>query len=477
MRNLSLLTDLYEFTMANGFQAELAHDRATFDIFYRNVPDHGSFVIAAGLAQVLDALRQFHFDADDIDYLRSLHLFSADFLAQLTDFKLDCSITAIPEGTPVFPREPLITVTGPLVQAQLLETLLLNILNHQSLIATKARRICAAAGNRPVMEFGARRAQGPDAAIYGSRAAIIGGCSSTSNVLAAKEFGIPAAGTMAHSWIESFPSELDAFHAWAKLYPDNCALLVDTYDVLQSGVPNAITVFRELAATGHKPVGVRIDSGDITTLAHKTRALLDAAGFPEAKITASNALDEQVMSSLLSEGAPIDNFGIGEMLITSASSPVLSGVYKLAATEHDGQLIPKIKVSGTRSKTTLPGIKAVYRLYHKGTTQAFADLIALADEDIEALSSMPVINADPLATQKDAFLTDVEAHGLQEVFDLHATPHEETDVFAIQAFSKQRLAELPAATKRLVNPDTYCVYITPALAKLQSDLIEQHRAR
>ena len=474
MRNLSLLTDLYEFTMANGFQSELPNDRATFDIFYRKVPDQGSFVIAAGLAQALDALRDFHFDAADIAYLRELKLFSPEFLALLANFQLDCSITAVPEGTPVFPREPLLTVTGPLVQAQLLETLLLNILNHQSLIATKARRICTAAANRPVMEFGARRAQGPDAAIYGSRAAIIGGCSSTSNVLAAKAFAIPAAGTMAHSWIESFPDELTAFRAWAKRYPDNCALLVDTYDVLQSGVPNAITVFRELAASGHTPIGVRIDSGDITTLARETRTQLDAAGFPAAKITASNALDEQVIASLLAEGAPIDNFGIGEMLITSASAPVLSGVYKLAATEHDGQLIPKIKVSGSRSKTTLPGIKAVYRLYHRGSDQAFADLIALADEDIASMSAMQVINADPLATQKDAYLTQVTARGLQQVFDLH-TVREESDVFAIQAYSKQRLAELPAATKRLVNPDTYCVYITPELAKLQSDLIAQHK--
>lgn len=477
MRNLSLLTDLYEFTMANGFSSELSSDRATFDIFYRNVPDHGSFVITAGLAQVLDALRDFHFDASDITYLRGLALFSDDFLAQLEHFELDCSITAIPEGTPVFPREPMLTVTGPLVQAQLLETLLLNILNHQSLIATKARRICAAANGRPVMEFGARRAQGPDAATYGSRAAVIGGCASTSNVLAAKAFNIPAAGTMAHSWIESFPSELDSFRAWAKLYPDNCALLVDTYDVLQSGVPNAITVFRELAASGHKPVGVRIDSGDITTLAHKTRTLLDEAGFPEAKITASNALDEQVISSLLSEGAPIDNFGIGEKLITSSSSPVLSGVYKLAATEHNGQLIPKIKVSGTRSKTTLPGVKAVYRLYHKGTDSAFADLIALASEDIEHLNAMSVINADPLATTKETQLEDIEARPLQEVFDLQAAPREETDVFAIRDFSQKRLAELPKATKRLVNPDTYCVYITPALADLQTQLINAHKNR
>lgn len=474
MRNLSLLTDLYEFTMANGFASELDGDRATFDIFYRNVPDDGSFVIAAGLAQVLDALRNFSFDDSDIAYLTGLNLFSQDFLDYLRDFELDCSITAIPEGTPIFPREPLITVTGPLVQAQLLETLLLNILNHQSLIATKARRICFAAGKRPVMEFGARRAQGPDAATYGSRAAIIGGCASTSNVLAAKEFNIPASGTMAHSWIESFPTELDSFRAWAKLYPDNCALLVDTYDVLNSGVPNAITVFKELAAAGHEPIGIRIDSGDITVLARKARDMMDAAGFPNAKITASNALDEAVISSLTAEGAPIDNFGIGEKLITSASAPVLSGVYKLAATEHNGQLVPKIKVSATRSKTTLPSIKSVYRLYHKGTNEAFADIIALASESLPT-DGMDVINADPLATVTRDHVTDYDVRPLQEVFDLQGEPREETDVFKIQAYSKAKLAELPAATQRLVNPDTYCVYITPQLAQLQIDLEQAHK--
>ncbi|WP_155287319.1 nicotinate phosphoribosyltransferase [Lacticaseibacillus zhaodongensis] len=467
-RNLSLLTDLYEFTMANGFKQELGDDRATFDIFFRNVPDDGSFVVTAGLAQAVAALKNFHFDDSDVEYFRSLHLFSDDFLNYLHDFKLDCSVTAIPEGTPVFPREPLLTISGPLVQTQLLETLLLNIINHQSLIATKARRITYAAAGRPVMEFGARRAQGPDSATYGSRAAVIGGCASTSNVAAAKEFGIPAAGTMAHSWIESFPSELASFRAWAKIYPDNCALLVDTYDVLRSGVPNAILVFKELKKSGHKPVGIRIDSGDITVLARKARKMMDEAGFKDAKITASNALDESVITSLQADNAPIDNYGIGEKLITSSSSPVLSGVYKLAATEHNGKITPKIKVSATRSKTTLPGIKKVYRLYHNGHHHAFADIIALADEEI--VSGQRAYNSNPLATSKETVLDDFRAVPLQQTVDLSKTEPVTTDVFGIQAYSKQRLAELPHATKRLINPDTYTVYITKNLYDLQQKL-------
>lgn len=273
--NPEMLTDLYEFSMANGYCAALPHeDQAVFDLFFRTVPDHGSFVIAAGLQQVVEALRNFHFKDADISYLRSLKLYSETFLDYLKNMRLDCKVLALPEGTPVFPREPLLTVQGPLMQVQLLETLLLNIVNHQSLIATKARRITAAAEGRPVMEFGARRAQGPDASVYGARAAVIGGCSSTSNVLSAQQFNIPAAGTMAHSWVEAFPDELSAFKAWAKVYPDNSAFLVDTYDVLKSGVPNAITVFNELKAAGHHPVGIRIDSGDITQLAKQARQMV-----------------------------------------------------------------------------------------------------------------------------------------------------------------------------------------------------------
>lgn len=470
MRNLSLLTDLYEFSMANGFQKDMPDTRATFDIFFRKVPDQGSFVIAAGLQQIIDAL-PFSFTPADIDYFRSLHLWDEDFLNFLAHFKFDCHLRAIPEGTPVFPRESLLTVEGPIAQAQLLETLLLTILNHQSLIATKARRITFAAGNRPIMEFGARRAQGADSAIYGARAAVIGGAASTSNVLAGKLFAIPVAGTMAHSWIEAYPDELTAFRQWAKYYPDNSALLVDTYDVLTSGIPNAITVFKELRASGHEPVGIRIDSGDITSLSRQARKMLDEAGFPKAKITISNALDENIIESLLHQGAPIDNFGVGEKLITSASSPVLSGVYKLAAIEQNGQLIPKIKISDSREKVTIPGKKQVYRLYHQGTHEAFADVIALADEPIAEQHELNVFDSNPLSVRKIQKLTQFDAKPLLKPVDLK---QKTVSPLTIQDFSKQCLAELPNETKRLTNPDTYHVYMTTKLANLQNELIDEN---
>lgn len=471
MRNLSLLTDLYEFSMANGFQHDLPDTQATFDVFFRNVPDDGSFVITAGLQQVIEALRNFKFSDSDLDYLQKLDIWDQQFIDYLANFKLNCQIKAIAEGTPVFPRESMLTVTGPIAQAQLLETIVLNILNHQSLIATKSRRLTYAANGRPIMEFGARRAQGPDSAIYGTRAAIIGGAKSTSNVLAAKKFGIPAAGTMAHSWIEAFPDELTSFRKWAERYPDNSALLVDTYDVLNSGVPNAITVFKELHQNGHEPVGIRIDSGDVTALSRQARKMLDEAGFPKAKITISNALDERIITSLLQQGAPIDNFGIGEKLITSASAPVLSGVYKLAAIEQYGQIYPKIKVSASREKLTIPGRKQVYRLYHAGTKQAFADLIALDTEDIVNSSKLSVFNSNPLRVNQDHQLTDYDAEPLLQSVSLNVTPDD--SVQSIQKFSQTKLAELPQATQRLINPDNYPVYMTAALNKLQTELLNQ----
>lgn len=470
MRNLALLTDLYEYSMANGFLQQLPKDRATFDIFFRRVPDEGSFVIAAGLQQVVGELQKLHFDASDVAYFKQLKLYDEAFIDYLANFKLDCEITAVPEGTPIFPREPLMTVEGPLVQAQMLETLVLNILNHQSLIATKARRINYAAAGRPVMEFGARRAQGPDSATYGARAAIIGGCNSTSNVLAAKQFQIPVAGTMAHSWVEAFDDELTAFQKWAEIYPDNSALLVDTYDVLKSGIPNAIKVFQQLVATGHQPVGIRIDSGDIGYLTKKARQMLDQAGFMQAKITVSNALDENVITALLQEQAPIDNFGIGEKLITSSSSPVLSGVYKMAAIERDGRIIPKIKISGSREKITLPGRKRTYRLFYLGTDKAFADVIALADERIDG-RPLEVINSDPLSVKNPIVIQDFDARELQQTVNLEQST--DKSVFEIQRFSKGRLAQLPDETQRLTNPDRYMVFMSKSLADLQQALLDQ----
>lgn len=471
MKNLALLTDLYEYSMANGFQHYLPQTRAVFDVFFRKVPDKGGLVVAAGLQQIVEQLQNFNFSADDLEYFRSLKLWGEDFLQFLANFKLDCQISAVPEGMPVFPREPLITVSGPIAQAQLLETLILNIFNHQSLIATKSRRMTQAAQGKPIMEFGARRAQGPDSALYGTRAAVIGGASSTSNVLAAKKFHIPAAGTMAHSWIEAFPDELSAFRKWAALYPDNAALLVDTYDVLQSGVPHAIQVFQELQAQGHQPLGIRIDSGDIASLTQKSRALLDEAGLTSVKITISNALDENIITSLLQQQAPIDNFGIGEKLITSSSSPVLSGVYKLAAIEQNGQLIPKIKVSNDLAKLTIPGPKKVYRLYYEHTQEAFADVIALADEDVIHSERITVVNSNPLQLQKPVVLTNFVAQPLLHPLDFSQKHPVPTDVFAIQRTSQRWLDELPIETKRLTNPDIYPVYMTEALNKLQKDLI------
>ncbi len=474
MRNLSLMTDLYEFSMANGFQRDLPETKATFDVFFRNVPDDGSFVITAGLQQVIEALQNFHFSDEDLDYFKQLGIWDDKFLDYLANLKLTCQIKAIPEGTPVFPREPLLTVTGPIAQAQLLETIILNILNHQSLIATKARRLTYAANGRPIMEFGARRAQGPDSAIYGTRAAIIGGAKSTSNVLAAKKFNIPAAGTMAHSWIEAFPDELTAFRKWAERYPDNSALLVDTYDVLNSGVPNAITVFKELREAGHEPVGIRIDSGDVTALSLQARKMLDDAGFPKAKITISNALDERIITSLLQQGAPIDNFGIGEKLITSASAPVLSGVYKLAAIDQEGKTYPKIKVSASREKITIPGKKQVYRLYHKGTNQAFADLIASDNEDISSLSDISVFNSNPSSVNHKYHLTRFDAKSLLKKVDL--TDDAPLSLQAIQSDSQNKLDELPRATQRLINPDNYPVYMTETLNQIQADLLNEKTA-
>ncbi|MCI1857701.1 MAG: nicotinate phosphoribosyltransferase [Sporolactobacillus sp.] len=461
----AMLTDLYEFSMANGYLHALPATEGVFDVFFRHVPDDGGTVVLAGLEQVVDVLRHWHFSEKDVAYFRSLHLFSEDFLHYLATAKFTCSVWAIPEGTPVFPREPLLTVKGPLVQVQLLETLVLNIINHESLIATKARRICSAAGGRPVMEFGARRAQGPDAATYGARAAIIGGCSSTSNVLTARLFGVPAAGTMAHSWVEAFPSELESFQTWAKLYPDNCAMLVDTYDVLLSGVPNAIKVFRELKRRGHRPVGIRIDSGDIADLAIKARHMLDEAGFSEAKITASNALDEYAIEALWAKKAPIDNFGIGEKLITSATAPVLSGVYKMAAIEQNGRLIPKIKVSDSREKLTLPGRKQVYRLYRQ--ERAVADVIALAGETMNA--PLTVWSADPLVANERKQLDEFEAVPLQqEIFDRGRLVFPLPTLGRITAASRRQLNELSSAVLRLDHPERYSVLLTDGLKQLQN---------
>ena len=383
-RKLELVTDFYEFTMSNGYFAKNMNNvNAYFDVFFREIPDGGGYVIFAGLEQIIEYIQNLHFDEEDIIYLKSTNKFSDEFLNYLKNFKFSGDIWAVPEGTVVFPTEPLITVKAPLIEAQLLETMLLLLINHQSLIATKASRIVSAAKGRPVMEFGARRAHSIDAAVYGARAAIIGGCVGTSCTLTAQKYNVPASGTMAHSFIQSFDSEYEAFKAYAENYPDDCTLLIDTYDSLGSGINNAIKVFDEvLTPMGYRPKAVRIDSGDLSYLSKKLRVILDNAGYKDCKICGTNSLDEYVITSILDEGAKLDSFGVGENLITAKSNPVFGGVYKLSAIEKEGRIIPKIKVSNNTIKITNPGFKKTYRFYDKKTNKALADVIALHDEII-----------------------------------------------------------------------------------------------
>ncbi|KRL38868.1 nicotinate phosphoribosyltransferase [Liquorilactobacillus uvarum] len=471
-RNLSLLLDLYELTMANGFFREQPEKIGYFDLYFRKIPDKGGLVVYAGLAQVINYLDELHFSDSDIEYLKDLNIFDDAFLEYLHDFDFKCDVWSVEEGTPVFPNEPLLTVRGPLVQVQLLETMLLNIVNHESLIATKARRICMVARNRPVMEFGSRRAQGADAATYGARAAVIGGCSGTANVLSAKLFGLKPLGTMAHSWIQSFSSERAAFQAWMKVYPHNCLLLVDTYDVLKSGVPNAIRIFKELKKMGISDhIGVRIDSGDITVLTQKARKLLDDAGFKNATITVSNALDEDVIQNVLEEGASIDSFGVGEKLITASSDPVLSGVYKLVATQENDVITPKIKLSNTVEKTTIPGFKRLYRLYDE-EKRARGDLLCLDSEKVKESSN--IYNSDPNKTQHVKQLHSWQLKPLQvQIFKEGTLIYRTPKTMEIQAFSKKAIAELPSSCLRLKNPDIYDVYWTGQLKDLRLKMIEE----
>ena len=398
MRNLTLLTDLYQLTMGYGFYKHNKHEEeVVFDLFFRKNALI-TYSIAAGLEQAMDYLLNWHFDEEDIAYLRSLNLFDESFLAYLKNMRFTGDVYAVREGEPVFPGEPILTVKAPLIQAQFAETALLNIINHQTLIATKSSKICRVTqGRGVVMEFGLRRAQAPDAGIYGARAAVIGGCSSTSNVIAGKMFDVPVAGTMAHSWVMDYPSEYEAFRAYANSYPDNCLLLVDTYDTLRSGVPNAIKVFQELKEKGHKPKGIRSDSGDLAYLSKEARRMMDEAGFPEAIICVSGDLDERSINSLLQQGAKIDSWGVGTRLITSEDLPALGGVYKLAAVvEKDGTMTPKIKLSDNTAKITNPSFKNLYRLYDKDNGMAIADLITMHDEEID--ESKPLTLFHPVET-------------------------------------------------------------------------------
>jgi len=473
-----MLTDFYELTMANGYLLSGIKDRiAYFDMFFRRVPDNGGFAIMAGLEQFIQYIKELRFDEEDIEYLRSKEMFSEEFLDYLRDFRFECDVWAIPEGTPIFPYEPIVTVRGPVMQAQFIETMLLLSINHQSLIATKANRIVTAAQGRPVMEFGSRRAQGYNGAVYGARAAYIGGCVGTACTIADKEYGIPALGTMAHSWIQMFPSELEAFRAYARIYPDNCTLLVDTYNVLKSGVPNAIRVFNEeIVPRGYRPKGIRIDSGDITYLSRKARKMLDEAGFPDCAIVASNSLDEYIIRDILSQGACVDSFGVGERLITSRSEPVFGGVYKLVAVEEDGRIIPKIKVSENVEKVTTPGFKQVWRLFDRETGKAVADVITLHDEVIN--DNEPYEIFDPEYTWKRKTVTNFNAKKLMvKVFEKGRCVYESPDLNTIRDYCREQVDTLWEEVRRFENPHRYYVDLSQPLWDLRQKLLHEFAVR
>lgn len=476
--NLTMLTDFYELTMANGYLLSGIKDRiAYFDMFFRRVPDNGGFAIMAGLEQFIQYIKELRFDEEDIEYLRSKEMFSEEFLDYLRDFRFECDVWAIPEGTPIFPYEPIVTVRGPVMQAQFIETMLLLSINHQSLIATKANRIVTAAQGRPVMEFGSRRAQGYNGAVYGARAAYIGGCVGTACTIADKEYGIPALGTMAHSWIQMFPSELEAFRAYARIYPDNCTLLVDTYNVLKSGVPNAIRVFNEeIVPRGYRPKGIRIDSGDITYLSRKARKMLDEAGFPDCAIVASNSLDEYIIRDILSQGACVDSFGVGERLITSRSEPVFGGVYKLVAVEEDGRIIPKIKVSENVEKVTTPGFKQVWRLFDRETGKAVADVITLHDEVIN--DNEPYEIFDPEYTWKRKTVTNFNAKKLMvKVFEKGRCVYESPDLNTIRDYCREQVDTLWEEVRRFENPHRYYVDLSQPLWDMREKLLHEFAVR
>ena len=472
-RNLSMLVDFYEMTMGNGYLVHGQGEKTVyFDIFFRRVPDEGGYAIFAGLEQVIDYIRNLRFTDDDIEYFRSKNIFSDVFLEYLRNFKFSCDVYSVPEGTPVFPGEPLITVKGPAVQAQLIETMLLLSVNHQSLIATKASRIVRAADGRPVMEFGSRRAQGSDGAILGARASYIGGCCGTACTIADRDFRVPALGTMAHSWVQLFPSELDAFRAYADVYPDNCVFLVDTYNVLKSGVPNAIKVFEELDKKGYRPGGIRIDSGDIAYLSKKARKMLDNAGFADCKIVVSNSMDEYIIRDLLIQGAEIDSFGVGERLVTSKSEPVFGGVYKLTAIEENGQIIPKIKLSENASKITNPGYKKPVRLFCNETGKALADVILLNDEEID--ETKPYVIFDPEFTYKKKKLEGFTVENLQvPVFINGECVYTSPSIEEIRNYSKEQLSLIWDEVKRFENPHKYYVDLSEKLWNMKQKLLNE----
>ena len=475
-RNLTMLADFYEFTMANGYLENNMEDQiGYFDMFFRSIPDDGGFAIMAGVDQLIQYLKNLKFTNEDIQYFKSKKIFGEKFLNYLRDFEFTCDVWAIPEGTPIFPQEPLVIVRGPIVQAQLVETMVLLTINHQSLIATKANRIVRAANGRAVIEFGSRRAQGYEGAILGARAAYIGGCVGTANTIVDRDFDVPAMGTMAHSWVQMFPTEIEAFRAYAKTYPDNCLLLVDTYNTLKEGIPNAIKIFNEeVVSRGFRPKGIRIDSGDMAYLSKEARKLLDAAGFPDCKILASSGLDEYIIRELIMQGAKIDSFGVGERLITAKSQPIFGGVYKLTTVEKKGKITPTLKVSENVGKITTPGFKQIYRLFDKDTNKAVADVITLHDEIIDDSKDYEIFH--PLITWKKKTIRNFVAKKLLvQIFDKGNLVYDSPNVHEIKDYCKEQVDSLWEEVKRFEKPHEYIVDLSYDLWKIKDKLLKKHR--
>ncbi len=472
----SMVTDFYEFTMSNGyFETGKRDEIAYFDMFFRRIPDDGGFAIAAGLEQVIEYMRELSFDKEEIDFLRSKGIFSEGFLDYLENFKFCCDVYAVPEGTPIFPGEPILTVRGPSIQAQLVETMVLLTINHQSLIATKASRIVRAAQGRAVSEFGSCRVQGYSGAVLGARAAYIAGCVGTSNTLCDMLYGIPSNGTMAHSWVQNFSSEYEAFRAYAEIYPDNCTLLIDTYNVLKSGIVNAIKVFKEVVVPrGFRPRAVRIDSGDITYLSKKLREILDKNGFPDCKIMVSNSLDEYIIRDTIIQGAQIDMFGVGERLITSKSEPVFGGVYKLVAVEDEkGNILPKIKISENVEKITVPHFKKVYRFYSNETGKAMADFVTLHDEEVDDSKRYTLF--DPVHTWKSkTFENFTSINLLKPIFKNGELVYKSPRTVDIREYCLAQTDTLWDEVKRFENPHKYYVDLSPKLWEIKNNLLKKY---
>ncbi len=475
--NMTMLTDFYELTMMNGYLKNGLQDKiACFDLFFRSVPESGGFAICAGLQQMIDYLQNLSFADEDIEYLRNLHAFDDAFLDYLKNFEFKCDVWAIPEGTPIFPGEPIVKVIGPIMQAQMIETMLLVTINHQSLIATKTSRIVRAADGRPIMEFGARRAQGYDASVLGARASYIAGAAGTSCTIAAQQFDIPALGTMAHSWVQTYESEYEAFKAYAECYPDNCQLLVDTYNTLKSGIPTAIKVAKEvLEPMGKRLKAIRIDSGDLTYLSIKAREMLDQAGLTDCKITVSNSIDEYLLRDLLLQGAQIDSLGVGERLITSRAEPVFSGVYKLSmVVDGNGEQIPRMKISDNPEKITNPGSKELWRFFDRETGYALADLITLEGEEVADTTEYEIF--DPQHTWKRKVLTNYRVEKLlQPIFVQGKLVYQNKSLEEIRGYCAEQLNTLWDSIKRFENPQTYYVDLSQKLWDLRQDFLSAHR--